>query len=190
MRAMNRIGKVSNMIRRGRFAIVILMLVVSLPGCSIYYESKRPKATDVTTIQPGTPRYDVTAVFGKPIESYRLNGKDVDLFQADPNGRNAGTKVAVTSFNAVADVLTIGMWEAVATPAELLTRHKLTTYVVTYMPQQTVESITTSDQTPKEVAQAAATPATATPALAAPTPTATQSAQPAGTSSATPAPSE
>lgn len=172
------------MIRRSRLALAILLLVVELAGCSVYYESKRPQATDVSTIQPGTPRYDVTAVFGQPIESYHLNGKDVDVFQADPNGRNAGTKVAVNSFNVVADVLTIGMWEAVATPAELLTRHKLTTYVVTYTAQETVESITTSDQTPQEVTQAAATQA-----LPAPTPAATQSAQPAGSPSATPAPS-
>ncbi len=89
---MNCLRKISNLIRRGRLAIVILILVVNLPGCSLYYESKRPKATDVSTIQPGTPRDDVTAVFGKPTKSYQLNGKDVDLFQADPNGRNAGTK--------------------------------------------------------------------------------------------------
>ena len=35
------------------------------------------------------------------------------------------------------------MWEAVATPAELLTKHKLTTYVVAHGPDQTVASIET-----------------------------------------------
>ena len=114
------------------------MVLVIIPGCSLYYEAKRPPYTDVAAVQPGTPRPNVTAVLGPPVESYTQNGKDVDIFQADPNGRYTGTRVEVSSFNAAADVLTLGMWEVVATPAEMLTKHKLQTYVVTYTSQQTV----------------------------------------------------
>jgi hypothetical protein len=104
-------------------------------------ETKRPDYTDVSVIQKGTPRYEVTAVFGKPLESYQKDGKEVDVFQADPNGRSVSTKIVVNTFDTAADVLTLGLWEVVATPAEMLTEHKLTTYVVTYTPAQTVESI-------------------------------------------------
>jgi outer membrane protein assembly factor BamE (lipoprotein component of BamABCDE complex) len=136
-------------------AMVFLMLAL-VSGCSLYFENKRPDYTDVTKVQKGTPRYDVTAALGKPIESYKNEGKDIDVFQADPNGRYAGTKTAVTTFNTVADIFTIGMWEAVATPAEMLTKHKLTTYVVTYAPDQTVESIEAVAAPPKPGEQTAA----------------------------------
>jgi hypothetical protein len=137
----------------GTFALLILAIV---SGCSLVMETKRPNYTDVSVIQKGTPRYQVTAVFGKPLESYKSNGKDVDVFQADPNGRNTSTKIAVNTFNTAADVLTIGLWEVVATPAEMLTKHKLTTYVVTYAPDQTVQSIEAVAAPPKPVEQAAA----------------------------------
>jgi len=88
---------------------------------------------------------------GRPLVSYQQDGKDVDVFQADPDGRYKGTKAAVTTFNAVADVFTICMWEAVATPAEMLTQHKLTTYVVTYGPDEKVESIRTTTEEPKQL---------------------------------------
>jgi hypothetical protein len=132
-------------------------------GCSLYYETKRPDYTDVSVVQKGTPRYQVAAALGKPVESYVKEGKEVDVFQADPNGRNKGTKAAVDAFNGAADVLTIGMWEVVATPAELLTKHKLTTYVVTYAPDQTVESISTAQQLPTPATNSDPPPASPTP---------------------------
>jgi outer membrane protein assembly factor BamE (lipoprotein component of BamABCDE complex) len=159
-------------------AIAFLILAL-LSGCSLYFETKRPDYTDVTKVQKGTPRYDVTAALGKPIESYKHDGKDIDVFQADPNGRYAGTKTAVTAFNTVADVFTIGMWEVVATPAEMLTKHKLTTYVVTYAPDQTVESIETVAALPKPVEQAAAAnPPTPSSGLATPEESASPTASP------------
>jgi hypothetical protein len=136
---------------------IALLILVGVSGCSLYLEHKRPDYTDVGAIQKGTPRYQVTAAFGKPIESYKKDGNDVDVFQADPKGRYAGTKTAVTTFNTVADIFSIGMWKAVATPAEMLTKHKLTTYVVTYAPDQTVASIETVVAPPKPEEETAAT---------------------------------
>ncbi len=97
------------------------------------------------------------ADLGRPIESYKDDGKDVDVFQADPNGRYAGTKTAIITFDTVADIFTIGMWEAVATPAEMLTKHKLKTYVVTYEPDQTVDSVKAVPIAPKPDEPASAT---------------------------------
>jgi len=135
---------------------IALLTLALVSGCSLYFENKRPDYTDVTKVQKGTARYDVTAALGKPIESYKNEGKDIDVFQADPDGRYPVTKTAVTTFNTVADIFTIGMWEAVAIPAEMLTKHKLTTYVVTYAPDQTVQSIEAVAAPPKPVEQAAA----------------------------------
>lgn len=87
------------------------------------------------------PRAEVSAALGHPVQTYQKDGKDVEVYQVDPEGRNPGTKVAVNTFNGAADVLTLGMWEVVATPAELLSQHKLTNYVVTYSRDQKVESI-------------------------------------------------
>jgi hypothetical protein len=149
-------GRASERVHSSHPGPIAFLILVLLSGCSLYFENKRPDYTDVSKVQKGTQRYDVTAALGKPIESYKNDGKDIDVFQADPNGRYAGTKTAVTAFNTVADVFTICMWEVVATPAEMLTRHKLTTYVVTYAPDQTVESIETVAALPKPAEQAAA----------------------------------
>ncbi len=188
---------------RRKILFFLLGLFIVTAGCSLVMETKRPEATDVSTVQKGTPRYQVTAVFGKPLQSYQVGGKDIDIFQADPNGRHVGTKIAVNTFNTAADVLTIGLWEVVATPAEMLTKHKLTTYVVTYDANQKVESIEAVAGPPTKPAEslAASSPspsptgeepsdaATATPA-ASPSPSSTDTGSTAAsaTPSATPSP--
>jgi hypothetical protein len=167
--------------------LLVFGLIIATLGCSRYYETKRPDYTDVSVVHKGTPRYDVTAALGKPVESYVKDGKQIDVFQVDPNGRYKGTKAAVDAFNGVADVLTIGMWEVVATPAELLTKHKLTTYVVTYSSDETVESITAVEELPK-VASASDAPASGSAAAPTPieSPSSTSMATPLGSSVASP----
>ncbi len=151
-----------------------LLLLAGLGGCSVCYEAKRPDFTNVNAIEQGTPRYDVAGIMGRPLVSYKQDGKDVDVFQADPNGRYQGTKAAVTTFNAVADAFTICMWEAVATPAEMLTQHKLTTYVVTYGPDERVESIRTTAKEPAQLQADASQPADASSPSSNATPAAAQ----------------
>jgi hypothetical protein len=171
--------------------MTFLILAVA-GGCSLWMETNRPDYTDVSVVHKGTSRYLAAAALGKPVQSYKKDGKDVDVFQADPNGRYGGTKAAVTSFNAVADVLSIGMWEAVATPAELLTKHKLTTYVVTYTADQTVESIDAVSAPPKpqdQVATATNSPsASSSPATATAPPDAGETSDASGSSAASSSP--
>jgi hypothetical protein len=107
-----------------RTTTMTFLILAVASGCSVWMETKRPQYTDVTSVQKGTPRYIAAAVLGKPIQTYTKGGKDVDVFQADPKGRYTGTKVGVSIFNSVADIFSLGMWEAVATPGELLTKHK------------------------------------------------------------------
>jgi len=169
--------------------MIAFVILTFISGCSLYFENKRPDYTDVTKVQKGIPRCDVTAALGKPIESYKHDGKDIDVFQADPNGRYAGTKTAVTTFNTVADICTIGMWEVVATPAEMLTKHKLTTYVVTYASDQTVESIEAVTAPPNPEHAAAADLPTPSAGPATPEESAPPAASPiSGASPAAPAP--
>jgi len=121
----------------------VLLLFTVPDGCSVYYESKRPEYIDVTSLHVGMERYEVTALLGKPADSYKKDGMEVDVFLIDPNGRYLMTKVAVNTFDVAADVFTLGMWEAVATPAEMLTTHKNTTYMITYNASEKVASIDT-----------------------------------------------
>lgn len=120
------------------------MLVISAlgsAGCSAYLESTRPEYKDPSVIRQGARRSDIVAALGAPVQTYKNGAKDVDVFALDPEGRAPGTKVAVGSFNLVADVLTIGLWEIVATPAELASQHNLTHYIVTYGNDDAVESV-------------------------------------------------
>ena len=158
-----------------RTSTVTFLILAVASGCSVWMETKRPQYTDVTSVQKGTPRYIAAAVLGKPIQTYTKDGKDVDVFQADPKGRYTGTKVGVSIFNSVADIFSLGMWEAVATPAELLTKHKLTTYVVTYAADQTVDSIEAVTAPPKPTEQVAAVTNSPSASSSPETPTATAS---------------
>jgi hypothetical protein len=152
--------------------VALLFMALALGGCSLWLETKRPDYTDVSVVQKGTPRYDVTAALGKPTQSYQKDGHDVDVFQVDPKGRYTGTKVAVNTFNTAADIFSLGLWEVVATPAEMLTKHKLTTYVVTYTSDQTVASIeaTAGPGAEQQIASEAANESQAGPADDAATP--------------------
>lgn len=119
----------------------VLVLLVFASSCSSYLEATRPEYKDPSVIHVGAQRSDIIASLGTPVDSYKTGDSDVDVFKLDPNGRKPGTKVAVGAVNVTADILTLGLWEAVATPVELATQHKLTDYIVTYNNNDIVQSV-------------------------------------------------
>lgn len=113
------------------------------PSCSIFLEASRPGYVDTSKVQKGTTRPEVIDTLGDPLYSQTNAGSTVDVYVLDANGRRLITKVGLTTFNLAADVFTFGLWEAVGTPAEAYTEHRLTPYVITYSSNLEVESVET-----------------------------------------------
>lgn len=88
-----------------------------LPSCSVYMAAKQPDAKNVDLMAVGTPRAMLLAEFGLPAASEVRNGKKYEIFKF-VNGYSAGAKAGRAVFHGAADVLTLGLWEVVATPTE------------------------------------------------------------------------
>ena len=93
-------------------AFTLALYAGSLISRSSYLEATRPEYKDPGVIHEGARRSDIIATLGNPAQSFKEGEQDVDIFKFDPNGRDRGTKVAVGTFNATADILTgvFGRW--------------------------------------------------------------------------------
>jgi hypothetical protein len=100
------------------FAAVGLMLLI-MPGCSVYKASNQPEKKNLSVLSPGTPRSYVIAELGTPSWSGEKDGAAVDLF-AFRQGYSKGAKIGRAFFHGAADVVTAGLWEVVATPIETI----------------------------------------------------------------------
>ena len=80
--------------------------------------AKQPGKKNIELIKPGVPRSLILAEFGNPISSeVRDDGKKYEIFRF-VQGYSKGAKAGRAIFHGAADVLTLGLWEAVGTPTE------------------------------------------------------------------------
>lgn len=133
-------------IREMKYSRLLLIVIgyfalVMVRGCSVYMRANRPVYKNVGVAQQGATRTMVVSELGLPEQSVEKEGKRIDTYRVDPNAETQGTKVAVTSFHFMADALTLGAWEVVGTPFELASKHKLTTYEITYSADDKIESV-------------------------------------------------
>lgn len=97
--------------------ISIASLCLSLSGCAVVKATQQPGKKDLTVLHKGTPRANVIAELGKPVNTEVKNGKKVDIFSF-VQGYSKATKTARALGHGVADVFTMGLWEVAGTPIE------------------------------------------------------------------------
>jgi hypothetical protein len=97
--------------------IAICVLYWTLTGCGVYMAAKQPDAKNIDLFAVGTPRALMLAEFGMPTVAETRNGRKYEIFKF-VNGYSAGAKAGRAVFHGAADVLTLGLWEVVATPTE------------------------------------------------------------------------
>lgn len=97
--------------------IAICVLCWTLTGCGVYMAAKQPDAKNIDLFAVGTPRALMLAEFGMPTVAETRNGRRYEIFKF-VNGYSAGAKAGRAVFHGAADVLTLGLWEVVATPTE------------------------------------------------------------------------
>jgi len=131
-----------SIVRRG-FALAVVGTL--LAGCSVYMSANRQSYKgDPAVIQVGAQRNDIESTLGAADSLMTLpDGRTRAIYKIDPNAAGATAKGAATAFNFAADVVTIGLWEVVATPVELASSDKITNYLITYGTDNKVETVET-----------------------------------------------
>jgi hypothetical protein len=120
--------------------VVMVAGILFLEGCSVVMAVKQPDKKNVDLFKVGTPRSILVAEFGAPVSSEMNEGRKCDIFTF-VQGYSKGSKVARAAWHGVADVFTLGLWEVVGTPTELIFSGNKTAYQVTYDDKDCVDSV-------------------------------------------------
>lgn len=125
--------------RLGLMAFSIILLLSS--GCAVFMAANQPDKKNVDLFNVGTQRNMLIAEFGAPALSENRDGKDYDTFRF-VQGYSTGAKVGRAVFHGVADVLTIGLWEIVGTPTELVFDGDTMAFEMGYDAENKVDQVT------------------------------------------------
>ncbi|MBL8500790.1 MAG: hypothetical protein JNL77_09460 [Nitrosomonas sp.] len=107
-----------NNLRRFMFFTALLILLVSISGCSVFMAAKQPEKKDVSLLKEGTSRAMLISEFGAPLVSEYRDGKRFEIFKFT-QGYSTGAKAGRAFLHGAAEVVTLGLWELVGTPAEI-----------------------------------------------------------------------
>ncbi len=127
----------------GFSVVVSLCLMVGLfsqSGCAVFMAAKQPPKKDLSVLSVGAPRSLLLAELGQPVSTDTKDGKRVDLFSFT-QGYSKGAKTGRALFHGAADVMTLGLWEVVGTPTEVVFSGKKMSFEVTYDAKDRVEKI-------------------------------------------------
>jgi hypothetical protein len=113
--------------RRLAFGGLLVAFVSFMPGCSVVMEATRPAPVRLAQFNNGESRDEVIAKLGAPVTTTTdADGASCDLYSLVLSGYGAAGKASIAFGEVVADVFTLGIAEAVATPTEAITRNKKT----------------------------------------------------------------
>ncbi len=116
------------------------LIAVMLSGCSVFMAAKQPPKKDLSVLEIGTPRSRVISELGQPAASDTKDGKRVDMFVFQ-QGYSKGAKTGRALFHGAADVMTLGLWEVVGTPTEMVFDGAHMSYEVTYDADDRIENV-------------------------------------------------
>ena len=120
--------------------LILILLVSTLSGCSVFMAAKQPGLKDVELFGVGTHRSTLMAEFGRPMSSEEREGKRYDVFSF-VQGYSAGARAGRAVFHGVADVVTLGLWEIIGTPTEGVFSGDKTVYEVSYDENSRVDAV-------------------------------------------------
>jgi hypothetical protein len=105
----------------------LILMGALIPGCSVYMEATRPAPVRLARFPLGESRDTVIAQLGQPVTTtVDGDGASCDLYSLHLSGYGDAAKASIAFGEVAADVLTLGIAEAVSTPTEALTRNKKT----------------------------------------------------------------
>lgn len=121
-----------------------LFMVILIPlssGCAMIRVVSRPAKKDLSVLILGTPRNQVIAGLGNPDYALEENGKGVDLYHFR-KGLGGWAKFSRAIMHLGLDVLTVGLWEIIASPVENILANKTVRLKIVYDSDNRVEFYT------------------------------------------------
>lgn len=105
-------------------------MVLSLAGCSVGMAASGNKEQDTSIIFPGSNRSVIMSKLGPPDTSRMLeDGQTEDSYLIKKGNESSSGRAWA---HAGLDLLSLGLWEVVATPYELAQSEEKSRYVITY----------------------------------------------------------
>lgn len=120
--------------------ILAIGVMLASSGCAVVMATRQPDKKDLGVFKKGSDRSMVIGEVGKPISSEQQAGKKIDLYKF-AQGYSTVTKAGRALFHGAADVFTLGMWEAVGTPAEAILHGREMLVKVIYNESDKIEKV-------------------------------------------------
>lgn len=100
-------------------AFLIVTMIASTSGCSVFMAAKQPGKKDTTVFREGARRSLIIAEYGHPTTTDQKENGRVDVFKFR-QGYSKGVKATRAVTHGAMDVMTLGLWEVLGTPAEAI----------------------------------------------------------------------
>jgi hypothetical protein len=104
--------------------------------------AKQPDKKNVDLFRMGTPRTLLLGEFGPPVTSEIRNSRKYEVFKF-VQGYSTGVKAGRALFHGAADLMTLGLWEVVGTPAEAVFSGDEMAFEVSYDRNNRINQVTT-----------------------------------------------
>lgn len=122
------------------FAALVTLFVAPMSGCSVFMAAKQPVTKNIELFKIGTPRDELIAEFGAPYISEENDGKQIEMFLF-VQGYSKVVKTGRIIFHSVADVMTLGLWEIVGIPTEMVFNGNKMAFHVSYDENDHVDEV-------------------------------------------------
>lgn len=99
-------------------AILLGFIACTESGCSVYMASKQATSVQVDVLRIGAERREILNELGLPVLSEDRDGRRYEIFEI-VSGASSAVKGGRAAFHYTADLITLGLWEVVATTVEL-----------------------------------------------------------------------
>jgi hypothetical protein len=107
--------------------------------------SRQPNKKDLSILKPGTPRSIVLTEIGNPVFSEtKAPGSRVDFFSFT-QGYSKGSRVARTVAHSLEDITTLGLWEIIGTPTEMIFDRKPLRVQINYTSEDRIASVSINE---------------------------------------------
>jgi hypothetical protein len=127
---------------RFKLLSICVFLPVLLLGCSVFMAANQPEKKNLDVLEKGTPRDAVISELGRPtFTDDDPEGHYCHETYAFEQGYSGLTKGGRATFHLLADVFTLGLWEIVGTPTELVLDGTEVDLEVLYDENDRVESV-------------------------------------------------
>jgi uncharacterized protein YceK len=121
--------------------LTIVSAALVLAGCSTVMEADRPSAVNLGNYHAGLKRIEVVEKLGAPISVVNDGGNSCDIYKLYTHGTSTAAKVGIITGEAAADIFTLGLFEAIATPAQAASKAHIHTVLFCYSGDEQLVSV-------------------------------------------------